>query len=391
MQRIPFVDLVAQYRTIESEVRAALDEVLARQHFILGTSVDEFERAFAEFVGVGHAVGVGNGLDALRLALQALDIGADDEVILPANTYIATALAVSALGARPVLVDCDARTYNIDPGLIEAAITPRTRAIIPVHLAGQAADMSPILEVAGRHGLHVIEDAAQAQGTRYKGRACGSLGHAGCFSFYPGKNLGAFGDAGAVTTDDAALAARLRRLRNYGQIEKYVHVEQGINSRLDSVQAAVLGVKLRYLARWNAARAAHAEYYAELLTGVGDLVIRQPAPDSTHIYHLFIVETAQRDALRRHLTAAGIDTNIHYPIPIHLQQAYSGLGYRAGDFPVAERLAHDTLSLPMYPELTRGQIQRIAYELRSFFDTRETRRPPDRAHLPRQSVNITEK
>ena len=369
MERIPFVDLVAQYRTIETEVRAAIDEVLARQNFILGTPVDEFEHAFAEFIGVGHAVGVGNGLDALRLALQALDIGAGDEVILPANTYIATALAVSALGARPVPVDCDARTYNLDPALIEAAVTSRTRAIIPVHLAGQSADMDPVLEIAGRCGLHVIEDAAQAHGTRYKGRACGSLGNAGCFSFYPGKNLGAFGDAGAVTTDDTALAARLRRLRNYGQEEKYVHVEQGINSRLDSVQAAVLGVKLRYLARWNAARAAHAEYYAELLAGIGDLVIRQPAPDSTHIYHLFIVETARRDALRRHLTAAGIDTNIHYPIPIHLQQAYSELGYRAGDFPVAEKLARHALSLPMYPELTRGQIQRIAHELRAFFDT----------------------
>jgi dTDP-4-amino-4,6-dideoxygalactose transaminase len=367
-QHIPFVDLTAQYRTIEAEVRAALDGVLTRQNFILGAPVAEFERAFAAFIGVGHAIGTGNGLDALRLALQALDIGPGDEVILPANTYIATALAVSALGARPVLVDCDARTYNIDPGLIEAAVTSRTRAIIPVHLAGQAADMDPIAEVAARYDIQVIEDAAQAHGTRYKGGACGSLAAAGCFSFYPAKNLGAYGDAGAVTTDDPALAARLRRLGNYGQGEKYVHLEPGINSRLDTLQAAVLGVKLRYLDRWNAARAAHAEYYTELLAGIGDLVIQQPAPYSTHIFHLFIVETGQRDGMRRHLAAAGIDTNIHYPIPIHLQEAYRGLGYRRGDFPVAERLAGRMLSLPMYAELTRAQIQRIAHELRRFFE-----------------------
>lgn len=367
MERIPFVDLMAQYRTTEAEVKAAIEEVLTRQDFILGRSVAQFERAFAAFIGVEHAVGVASGLDALRLTLQALDVGPGDEVILPANTYIATALAVSAVGARPVLVDCDPRTYNIDVTQLAAAITPRTRAILPVHLAGQAADMDPIQAIAARQGLAVIEDAAQAHGTRYKGRPCGALGQAGCFSFYPSKNLGAYGDGGAVTTGDGALAARLRRLGNYGQEQKYVHVEKGLNSRLDTLQAAVLGVKLRHLERWNRARAACAAVYRELLAGVGDLVIQEPAPDSTHIYHLFIVETEARDALQQHLRAAGIETNIHYPRPIHLQQAYADLGYGHGDFPVAERLAERTLSLPMFAELTHAQIQRVVSEIRRFF------------------------
>jgi dTDP-4-amino-4,6-dideoxygalactose transaminase len=367
MKAIPFVDLVAQHMTIRTEVNAAIQQILSRCNFILGSQVEEFEQAFAEFIGTEHAVGVSSGVDALRLALMALDVGSEDEVILPANTYIATAMAVSAVGARPVLVDCDPETYNIDVNLIELAITPRTKAIIPVHLTGQSADMDPILEMAGRHGLHTVEDAAQSHGTLYKGRPCGSIGIAGCFSFYPGKNLGACGDGGIVTTTDARLDERLRRLRNYGQRAKYQHVEKGLNARLDTLQAAILAVKLRYLTEWNEARAKHAQKYKEMLTGVGDLVLRRAVPYSTHIYHLFIVETEHRDALQKHLDAAGIHTSIHYPVPIHLQQAYADLGYSKGDFSEAERLAKRMLSLPMFPELCSDQMQHVTSEIGRFF------------------------
>jgi dTDP-4-amino-4,6-dideoxygalactose transaminase len=264
-------------------------------------------------------------------------------------------------------VDCDPETYNIDVSLIELAITPRTKAIIPVHLTGQSADMAPILEIADRHDLYIVEDAAQSHGTLYKGQSCGSIGIVGCFSFYPGKNLGACGDGGMATTSNAKLAERLRRLRNYGQRAKYQHVEKGLNARLDTLQAAILAVKLRYLPQWNKARAAHAERYKEMLTGVGDLVFQERVPYSTHIYHLFIVETEQRAALQKHLNAAGIDTGIHYPVPIHLQQAYADLGYSKGDFPKAERLAERTLSLPMFPELRSDQIRRVAEKVKGFF------------------------
>jgi dTDP-4-amino-4,6-dideoxygalactose transaminase len=364
---VPFVDLAAQYRCIEAEVNAAMQRVLARCDFILGTEVEEFEAAFAGFVGAGFAIGVSSGLDALRLVLQALDIGPGDEVILPANSYVASAFAVSAVGARPVLVDCDPDSYNIDPGAIAAAVTARSKAIMPVHLTGQAADMDPILALARRHGLHVVEDAAQAHGTSYKGRLCGSVGIAGAFSFYPGKNLGAYGDAGLVTTSDAALAQRLRRLRNYGQEAKYHHVGKGLNARLDTVQAAVLGVKLKHLAAWNGRRAENATHYRAALAGVGDLRFQARSDFSTHIYHLFIVESGRRDDLRRHLDGAGIQTGIHYPIPIHLQPAYAELGYGRGDFPEAERLASRALSLPMYAELTEAQVERVSQAIRHFF------------------------
>ena len=367
MKAIPFVDLVTQHASIEAEINSAIQQVLSRSNFILGSQVEEFEQVFASFIGTEDAIGVSSGLDALRLVLMVLDVGSGDEVILPANTYIATALAVSAVGARPVLVDCEPKTYNIDVSLVEPAITPRTKAIIPVHLTGQSADMDPILEVADQHGLYVIEDAAQAHGTLYKGRPCGSIGIAGCFSFYPGKNLGACGDGGMVTINDAELAERLRRLRNYGQQAKYRHVEKGLNARLDTLQAAVLTVKLRYLPQWNEARATHAEMYKEMLAGMGDLVFQRRVPYSTHIYHLFIVETKQRAALQKHLNAAGVGTGIHYPIPIHLQQAYTDLGYRRGDFPEAERLAERMLSLPMFPELQRNQIWQVAEKIEDFF------------------------
>ncbi len=366
--RVPFFDAATQQRSVMAETQAAIQEVLDQARFIVGPQVGEFERAFAGFVGVGHAVGVSSGLDALRLALSAVDVGPGDEVILPANTYIATALAVSAVGARPVLVDCDPRTYLIDCGQIASAITPGTKAVIPVHLTGQAADMDSVLGLAGAHGLHVVEDAAQAHGTTYRDRSCGTLGTLGCFSFYPSKNLGACGDAGMVTTGDGRLAERVRRLRNYGEEVKYHHVEKGVNARLDTLQAAVLSVKLRRLAAWNQARNRLAETYRELLTGVGDLAFQERAPGSTHVYHLFVVETGKRDGLREHLHGVGIQTGVHYPIPVHLQPAYEDLGYKQGDFPNAERLAATTLSLPMFPELRSDQVAFVAEQVRRFFD-----------------------
>ncbi len=367
MTEIPFVDLASQYRSIESEINTAINDVLSNCSFILGDQVNIFEKAFARFVAADHAVGVSNGLDALRLSLIALDVGSGDEVILPANTYIATALAVSSVGANPVLVDCDPANYNIDVEQIESAINSSTRAIIPVHLTGQSADMDPILEIGAKHGLHIIEDAAQAHGSLYKGRPCGSMGDMGCFSFYPGKNLGAYGDAGMVTTNDTNLAERIRRLRNYGERDKYDHIEKGFNSRLDTLQAAILNVKLPYLHDWNLFRAQNAEKYIDLLSGVGDLKLQKQEAYSTHVYHLFMVETAYRDALREHLNLAGIQTGIHYPKPIHLHPAYADLGYKKGDFPRSERLSNRILSLPMFSELTEDQIQKVALVVQSFF------------------------
>jgi dTDP-4-amino-4,6-dideoxygalactose transaminase len=370
---VPFVDLVAQYESIAGEIDQAFHEVTASAEYILGTRVQRFEEEFARFVGSEYAVGVGSGLDALRLGLLALEIGPGDEVIVPANTYIATALAVSDVGADVVLVDCDPRTYNVDPKAVEAAVTSRTKALLPVHFTGQAADMRPLLELADRHGLEVVEDAAQAHGTMYAGKVCGSLGKLACFSFYPGKNLGAYGDGGMVTTSDPTVVERIRRVRNYGERRKYEHVVKGINSRLDGLQSAFLSVKLRHLPAWNEARHRHAEAYSSELAGVGDLRFQQRAPDSTHIYHLFVVETGRRDALREHLTERGIQTGIHYPTPVHLQEAYRELGLGPGAFPDAERLATESLSLPLYPELTSGQIQTVAGAIREFFDA-----PPSR-------------
>ena len=365
--QVPFANLREQYWTLTDEITAAVHKVLARCDFILGAAVEEFEQDFAAFVGTSHAVGVSSGLDALRLALLACEIGPGDEVILPANTYIATALAVSSVGARPVLVDCDPDTYTMDVTAIPAVISPRTRAIIPVHLTGQCADMDPILSLAGRHNLHVIEDASQAHGARYKGRPCGSLGEYGCFSFYPGKNLGAAGDGGMVTTHEPVLAERLQSLRNYGQKVKYVHQFKGLNARLDTLQAAILQVKLPHLNQWNQARYAHAQRYRELLSDVGDIVLQTEAAFSTHVYHLFIVETDYRDGLQEYLNAANIQTGIHYPIPVHLQEAYADLGYHKGDFPYAESLAGRMLSLPMFPEMSDEQIDHVVTKIREFY------------------------
>ena len=365
--RIAFVDLHAQHQPLRAALDRAIGEVVASGQFILGPQVAAFEQRFAAYCGVRHAIGVGNGMDALRLALMALDVRGGDEVILPANTYVATALAVSAVGAVPVLVDCDPRTYNLDPRGLERAVTPRTRVIMPVHLTGQAADMDAVMAVAERRGLHVIEDAAQAHGAAWRGRRCGSIGAVGCFSFYPSKNLGAFGDAGMAVTNDDALARRLAQLRNYGQSQKYEHVAAGLNSRLDSLQAAVLAVKLPHLDRWNEARVSRAARYRAALRGVGDLRLQEIAPGATSVYHLFVVETEHRDRLRRHLADAGIDTGVHYPVPIHLQPAYAA-GYRMGQFPHTEALARRSLSLPMFPELRDDQVDAVAAAIRRFFD-----------------------
>jgi dTDP-4-amino-4,6-dideoxygalactose transaminase len=359
---IPFVDLQAQYRSIASDVTDAMMRVVERGDYILGDDVRLFEEEFSQYIGTSEAIAVGSGLDALELALRAYGVGPGDEVITAANTFIATALAVMAVGARPILVDVVGETYNIDPAAIEAAITSKTKAIMPVHLYGQPADMLPILEIAQQHGLIVIEDAAQAHGARYDGRRAGALGHAAGFSFYPAKNLGAYGDGGMVVTNDAATAEKIRRLRNYGQRVKYEHSVIGTNSRLDTIQAAILRFKLRRLDHWNAARSEHAAAYNVLLAGA-PIILPKTAQKCSHVYHLYVIQLDRRSEVQNLLTARGIGTGIHYPIPIHLQEACASLGYRKGDFPVTENAASRILSLPMYPEMTTGQREFVAEEL----------------------------
>lgn len=366
--KIPFVDLQAQHRAIAPELKQAIEAVLSNCDFILGTQVAEFEREFASFVGGKYAIGTGNGLDALKLTFQALHIGPGDEVILPANTFIATALAVSAVGARPVLVDCNRRTYNIDPEAVECAITGATRAIIAVHLTGQPADMGSLSEIARRRSLIIIEDAAQAHGASYHHNACGAMGIAACFSFYPSKNLGCAGDGGLVTTQDAGLASRIKRLRNYGEGEKYQHIEKGANSRLDTLQAAILRVKLRHLNEWNRKRATHAQMYRSFLEGIDGITFQSVLSGIVHAYHLYVIETSRRDELRQYLGSRGIQTGIHYPTPIHLQEAYSDLGYVKGTFPNCEQLASRMLSLPMFPELTEPDIEYVCDHIRMFME-----------------------
>jgi dTDP-4-amino-4,6-dideoxygalactose transaminase len=359
---IPFVDLQAQYRSIASDVTDAMMRVVERGDYILGDDVRLFEEEFAQYIGTSEAIAVGSGLDALELALRAYGVGPRDEVITAANTFIATALAIMAVGARPILVDVNRETYNIDPAAIESAITSKTKAIMPVHLYGQPADMQPILEIARAHGLIVIEDAAQAHGAWYDGRRAGVLGHAAGFSFYPAKNLGAYGDGGMVVTNDAATAEKIRRLRNYGQRVKYEHSVIGTNSRLDTIQAAILRFKLRRLDHWNAARSEHAAAYNVLLAGA-PIILPKTAQKCSHVYHLYVIQLDRRSEVQNLLTARGIGTGIHYPIPIHLQEACASLGYRKGDFPVTENAASRILSLPMYPEMTTGQREFVAEEL----------------------------
>ena len=355
---VPFLDLSAPWRELQDELDAAWRRVMESGWYILGKEVAAFEEEFAAYCGVRHCIGVGNGLDALHLILRGYGIGPGDEVIVPANTYIATWLAVTYAGATPVPVEPDEATFNLDPARIEAALTPRTRAIMPVHLYGQPADLDPITAVARRHGLKVIEDAAQAHGARYRGRRCGSLGDAAGFSFYPGKNLGAIGDGGAVTTDDDDLAGRLRMLRNYGSSRKYVNEVAGFNSRLDELQAALLRVKLSRLDDWNGRRRAVAAAYLDALAGTGLLLPTAPCW-AEPVWHLFVVRCPNRDAVTAQLDGHGIGWLVHYPIPPHRQDAYRDLGYGEGSFPLAEQLSREVLSLPMGPHLTSGECARV--------------------------------
>jgi dTDP-4-amino-4,6-dideoxygalactose transaminase len=363
MNMVPFVDLQAQYGEIKAEVDAAVARVIESAAFVLGREVEAFEAAFAQYTGARFCVGVSSGTAAIQLALTACGVGAGDEVIVPANTFFATAEAVSTAGATPVFVDADASSYTIDAGKIEAAITERTRAIIPVHLYGQAADLDAVSEIAERHGLLVIEDAAQAHGSLYRGRRVGALGRAGCFSFYPGKNLGAYGEGGAVTTDDEEVARRVRMLRDHGSERKYHHELIGYNFRMEGIQGAVLNVKLKHLDGWNALRRAHAARYRELLADSA-LILPREMEYARHVYHLYVVQADERGSLQESLREAGIQTGIHYPVPVHLQPAYAALQYRAGDFPEAERQARRVLSLPMYPELEDEQLVRVAEAIR---------------------------
>lgn len=356
---IHFLDLGAPYKELKSEIDAAVQRVLDSGWFILGTEVDAFENEWATYCGSSHAVGLANGLDALTLALRALEVGPGDEVIVPSNTYIATWLAVSAVGATPVPVEPVPETFNIDPARIEAAITAKTKVILPVHLYGQPVDLDPILALARQHGLRVVEDAAQAHGAKYKGKRLGAHSDIVCWSFYPGKNLGAMGDGGAITTDNAELADRIRVLRNYGSRVKYVNEVLGVNSRLDPIQAAVLRAKLPYLDAWTERRRAIAELYAKELQGTG-LVLPAVPEWAEPVWHLYVVRSSERDSLQRRLTDAGIGTLIHYPIPPHAQQAYAEAGHAADAFPLASQLASEVLSIPMSPHLRADEALQVA-------------------------------
>jgi len=364
-QSVPFLDLKAHHDPIRQEIMAAMGEVIDANAFAGGPFVARFEEAYARFCETKHCVGVANGTDSLWFSLLALGVGPGHEVITAPMTFMATAEAITYAGARPVFVDIDPRTFTIDVTKIEAAITPRTKAIMPVHLFGQCADLDPIMEIARRHKLVVIEDAAQAQGALYRGRKAGSIGDAGSFSFYPGKNLGAWGEAGAVTTNDPALRERLMMFREHGQKKKYYHDVVGWNGRMDGLQGAVLSVKLKYLDQANNGRRRAAARYHELLAGVAGVSLPAEADYGRHIYHVYAIRVQQRDDLLQRLGQRGISCGIHYPVPVHLQHAYANLGYKRGDFPVSESCADTFLSLPMFPELTDLQIETVARELTS--------------------------
>jgi dTDP-4-amino-4,6-dideoxygalactose transaminase len=357
--KIQFVDLVAQYQQIKPEIDAAMARVCGRGDFILGEDVKLFEQEFASFCRAPHCWSVANGTEALQIALLACGVGPGDEVITCTHTFIATALAIHQAEATPVLVDCDPQYYTIDTAQVERAITPRTKAILPVHLYGQPADMDPILALAAKHKLYVIEDACQAHGAQYKGRACGTMGDIAAFSFYPGKNLGAYGDGGAITTTRADLAERVWLLRNYGQKVKYEHILKGFNSRLDTLQAVVLRIKLRRLEQWNEARRKAASMYDRLLAGT-NLVTPKLAPYAKHVYHLYVVQVPDRKKQQAAFDAANVSHVIHYPVPVHLQPAFADLGYKPGAFPVTEALVGRIISLPMFPEITESQIEQVA-------------------------------
>ncbi|MBI3891756.1 MAG: DegT/DnrJ/EryC1/StrS family aminotransferase [Candidatus Wallbacteria bacterium] len=363
---IPQSDLKRQYAEISAELHAAVDRVFASGWFILGPEVEAFEREFAAYHQVSHAVGVANGTEAIHLALRAMGVGPGDEVLIPDNTAFPTAVGVTSCGATPVFVDVDPLTSNLDPAAIEARVTSRTKAVVPVHLYGFPADLDPILALCERLGLALVEDACQAHGTGYKGRRVGTFGRMGCFSFYPSKNLGAYGDGGAILTNDAGLAEKLRMLRNYGQTRRYYHATTGINSRLDELQAAMLRVKLGRLDGWIEKRRRLACKYHGALAGLPVEIPLMP-PIGFHTYHLFVVRCPERDRLAQHLAGRGIGTLIHYPVPLHLQEAFTPMGHKAGDFPVTERLAGQILSLPLFPEMADEELERVANAVREFY------------------------
>jgi dTDP-4-amino-4,6-dideoxygalactose transaminase len=358
--KIPFLDLNAQHAPLRAEIDRAIGEVIDASAFAGGPFVARFEDEFASFCNCRHAIGVGNGTDALWLALLALGVGPGDEVITVPGTFMATAEAISYCGARPVFVDVDEQTYTMDPTKLGEALTPRTKAIVPVHIFGQMADMDPILEFARKHGLFVVEDAAQAHGAEYRGRRAGTLGDVGAFSFYPGKNLGAFGEAGGIITNNDVVMEKIRVLRDHGQVRKYHHTMIGWNCRMDGIQAAVLSIKLRHLEKGNQLRRSHAARYDLALRAIDGLVTPHRAEYGKHVYHIYSIRVDDRDEFMQRLTEQGIGCGIHYPIPVHLQEAYSGLGYTCGSFPVAERCASEFVSLPMFPELTPAQVDAVA-------------------------------
>lgn len=365
--QVPFLDIKAQNRSIWPQLQAAIGEVMENAQFILGPAVERFEKHFAQYIGVEHCVGLNNGTSALQMALAACDIGPGDEVITTPHTWISTTWAISYVGARPVFVDIDPRTYTLDPAKVEGVITARTKAILPVHLYGQAADLGALARIAEAHKLTLIEDAAQAHGAMFDGRRVGAFGKVSCFSFYPGKNLGAVGEGGAIVTDDVQIADRIRRLRDHAQHGRHHHVELGYNTRMEGIQAAALDVKLPHLDDWNAARRKHAQRYRERLAGLPGIVLPAcPHPDG-HVWHLFVVLATgmDRELLQQALSQRGVATGIHYPTPVPLQPAYSHLGYKPGDFPVAEHAMKHCLSLPMFPEMTNDQIDYTVDMLRA--------------------------
>ena len=364
---VPILDLKPAVDELRPALDAAYQRVMNSGWFLLGAELEAFEAEYARSVGTAHCVGVANGLEALQLILMGLGVGPGDEVIVPAHGYIATWLAVTHAGARPVPCECDERTYNLDPARVEALVSSRTKAILPIHLYGQTADMDDLNAAAGRHGLVVIEDAAQAHGARYHGKSAGSLGHAAGVSFYPSKNLGALGDAGAVTTNDAVLADKIRHLRNYGSKVRYQNECLGMNSRLDELQAAFLRAKLPLLKAWNTRRRHLATRYLDQLRGTGDLVLPFAPTRAEPVWHLFVIRTGRRDALQRHLAEQGVGTQVHYPVPSHLSRAYRESGWKQGDFPIAERLASEVLSLPIGPHITEAQVDHVCAAAKSFF------------------------
>lgn len=361
--QVPFINLPAQFQEIKSEILSEIVNVLENANFTLGPKVASFEKDFASFCNVNYAVGVNSGTDALHFALRALNVKAGDEVILPAHTFVATVEAVLHCGATPVLVDVDPESYTMDPQKIVEKITRKTKAIIPVHLYGQMADMDAIAKIAQEYNLQVVEDACQAHGALYKGKSAGSIGNIGCFSFYPGKNLGAYGDGGACITNNIEIARKIRLLRDHGSEEKYVHELVGYTSRLHALQAAILSVKLRHLAEWNSKRIAIAQNYSELLSEVPELKVPFVPSYNKHVFHLYVVQVEQRNKVINYLKSEGIQTMIHYPTPLHLQKAYTNLGYKKGDFPVSEALCNKVVSIPIYPELTEQQVSYVCDSL----------------------------